>query len=66
MIARHRSKVHPTGRSLRTPYGQSSSLCGLELVPVKWHYLFPPQAALNIEREPLDASMPSSLSKGEQ
>jgi len=31
--------VHFTGGSLRTPFGQSGTLHGLELFPVKWRYL---------------------------
>ncbi|HSL42093.1 MAG TPA: hypothetical protein VK897_01600 [Anaerolineales bacterium] len=30
------------GGSVRTPYGQSGSLRGSELVPAKWHSLVPP------------------------
>jgi hypothetical protein len=29
-------------RGVRTPCGQSGSLCGLKLVPSKWRYLVPP------------------------
>ena len=29
------------GGSLRTTFGQSSRLCGLELVPIKWRCLVP-------------------------
>jgi len=32
------------GGSLRTPCGQSGSLCGLKLVPSKWRCLVPPNS----------------------
>ena len=48
------------GGSLRTPVGQSSSLCGLKLIPAKWRCLVPGERWDGAQSRPARSSLSRS------